>query len=257
MLKVGLTGNIACGKSFIGKLFKLYGVSIIDSDMIAREVVQAHSPTLEKIAQHFGSEILNPDGSLNRPLLRTIVFADKDKLATLNSIIHPTIHERTLALIEGCAQGQALDPSYVNFCASQERLKAASSSSNEEVLIQLSKVDKQYLINPAKPMPYIILDIPLLFENHLEHLVDTILVVDASVETQLSRIIARDHCSREVAQNIINKQLSREYKLQHANDIIQTDVLSMDEKREHVLNLHIKYLASSQDPRFACGQIAP
>ena len=72
-------------------------------------------------------------------------------------------------------------------------------------------------------------------------------MVDAAIETQIFRIINRDHCTKEVAQNIIDKQLSRDYKLNHADDIIQTDILSIDEKRQHVLNLHIKYLASSQD----------
>lgn len=260
MLKVGLTGNIACGKSFIGKLFSLYGVTIIDSDMIAREVVKAGSATLEKIAQAFGSQILTKDGSLNRPLLRTVVFADQKKLSTLNSIIHPAIHERTLELCNLCAQGLPLDKDYLDFCKLQESLKKInphSDSQTPEGKIALSEpLDKRYVLEPNQAAPYIMLDIPLLFENHLEHMVDTILVVDASLPTQIERIIQRDQCSREVAQNIINKQLSRDYKLQHANDIIQTDVLSMDEKRKHVLNLHIKYLASSQDTRFSSGTIA-
>ena len=253
MLKVGLTGNIACGKSFIGKLFSLYGVRIIDSDMIAREVVLPNSPTLNKIVEFFGREILLPDGSLNRAQLRAMVFADKNKLAKLNEIIHPAIHQRTLELCNQCAHGQPLDPNYINFCRQQEALKSQNSNQFSDVASDEGKIalceplDPKYVITPEQRPPYIILDIPLLFENHLEHMVDTILVVDAAIETQIFRIINRDHCTKEVAQNIIDKQLSRDYKLNHADDIIQTDILSIDEKRQHVLNLHIKYLASSQD----------
>lgn len=269
MLKVGLTGNIACGKSFIAKLFSLYGIRIIDSDMIAREVVEPNSPTLNKIVAHFGQDILQSDGSLDRTKLRGLVFADKAKLAALNAITHPAIHDRTIELCNTCAQGLPLDENYLNFCQKQESLKKeaqaklamsndtkhnnATSTNDNDAMSELGKIalseplDPQYVIGPEQKPPYIILDIPLLFENHLEHMVDTILVVDATVQTQLSRIINRDHCSLEVAQNIIDKQLSRDYKRQHADDIIQTDILNIAEKRQHVLNLHIKYLASSQD----------
>ena len=93
MFKVGLTGGIGTGKSYIGKLFSVYGVRIIDSDVIARVVVLPGSPTLKAIAAHFGPQVIAADGTLNRRALREIVFSDQAHLAELNGLIHPAIHE--------------------------------------------------------------------------------------------------------------------------------------------------------------------
>lgn len=273
MLKIGLTGNIACGKSFIAKLFTLYGVRIVDSDLIAREVVEVGSPALDEIAKEFGSHVLNEDGSLNRQALRAIVFADKDKLAALNAITHPAIRKRTEELCELCAQGLPFPASYHKVCAQTKAMKAqarddksmhetkgdhshelnnngvnlgtllVNDSQTEEGQYALTHpLDPNAVLNPMEKPPYIILDIPLLFENHLEPMVDRILVIDAARETQIARILQRDGCSLEVAQNIIDKQFSRDYKLQHADDIIVTDRLSIEEKRANVLKLHLNYL---------------
>lgn len=88
---IGLTGGIASGKSTVSCFIKSKGYAIIDADQIAREVVEKGSLGLNKIANVFGKEILNNDGTLNRRKLRGIVFKDKNALKKLEKITHPLI----------------------------------------------------------------------------------------------------------------------------------------------------------------------
>ncbi|HXI24253.1 MAG TPA: dephospho-CoA kinase [Pyrinomonadaceae bacterium] len=91
MLKVGLTGSIAVGKSHVLGIFKELGCHTIDADKIAREVVTPDSEGLNLVVENFGREVLQPDGSLDRQKLGAIVFADEAKRRQLNSILHPLI----------------------------------------------------------------------------------------------------------------------------------------------------------------------
>ena len=91
MLKVGLTGSIAVGKSFVLRTLAELGCHVIDADEIARLVVAPDTPGLELVAEAFGPEILRSDGALDRPKLGAIIFSDADKRAQLNSILHPLI----------------------------------------------------------------------------------------------------------------------------------------------------------------------
>ncbi|MEV1241033.1 dephospho-CoA kinase [Nonomuraea sp. NPDC050022] len=98
MLKIGLTGGIGSGKSEVSKRLAARGAVVIDADKIAREVVEPGTPGLARVVAVFGDEVLHPDGSLNREKLGAIVFADPDKLATLNGIVHPLVGERVADL---------------------------------------------------------------------------------------------------------------------------------------------------------------
>lgn len=93
MLKVGLTGSIAVGKSFVCDVFREHGCHIIDADRIAREVVSPGTPGLLRITEAFGPEMLLPGGELDRKKLGKIVFEDDGKRQLLNSIIHPLVIE--------------------------------------------------------------------------------------------------------------------------------------------------------------------
>ena len=92
MLRVGLTGGIATGKSYCLKRFAALGVPVIDADILAREVVAPGSPALQLIQARFGRSVIAPDGSLDRPVLASIVFADRAARADLESIIHPEVY---------------------------------------------------------------------------------------------------------------------------------------------------------------------
>ena len=89
--RVGLTGGIASGKSTAAKFFGALGVPILDSDQIARDVVEPGQPPLERLVERFGAGILTPDGHLDRPALRDIVFSDPKARADLEALIHPAI----------------------------------------------------------------------------------------------------------------------------------------------------------------------
>ena len=100
MTTIALTGGIASGKTTISKRLGELGAVIIDADAIAHEVVATGTPTLAAIADRFGDDVLNDDGSLNRKALAAIVFNDKEALGALNDITHPEIRRVTKARIE-------------------------------------------------------------------------------------------------------------------------------------------------------------
>ncbi|WP_424892730.1 dephospho-CoA kinase [Streptomyces sp. XH2] len=98
MLRVGLTGGIGAGKSEVSRLLASYGAVIVDSDRIAREVVEPGTPGLAAVVAEFGDAVLTPGGALDRPKLGAIVFADPDRLAALNAIVHPLVRARSAEL---------------------------------------------------------------------------------------------------------------------------------------------------------------
>ncbi len=102
MLVVGLTGSIGSGKSTVAELFAKLGVPVIDADILSREVTEPHTPAHGKIVAHFGHQILNADGGLNRGLLRKIIFNQPEERRWLESLLHPIILERMQSDIAKC-----------------------------------------------------------------------------------------------------------------------------------------------------------
>ena len=100
MLRVGLTGGIASGKSTVARIFQELGAHLLDADRIAREVVPPGSQALSRIARAFGKEVLRPDGTLDRAALGALVFADVGKRRVLEGILHPLILEEIDRRIE-------------------------------------------------------------------------------------------------------------------------------------------------------------
>ncbi|MEU8344202.1 dephospho-CoA kinase [Actinomadura meyerae] len=107
MLKVGLTGGIGSGKSEVAALLDAHGAMIIDADKIAREVVEPGTPGLAAVVAEFGEDVLLPSGALDREKVGRIVFADPDRLAALNAIVHPLVGERMQELMDA-APGDAV-----------------------------------------------------------------------------------------------------------------------------------------------------
>ncbi|MFF8446379.1 dephospho-CoA kinase [Streptomyces leeuwenhoekii] len=104
MLSVGLTGGIGAGKSEVSRLLVECGAVLVDADRIAREVVEPGTPGLEAVVAAFGEEVLAEDGSLDRPRLGSLVFADPEKLAVLNAIVHPLVGARSRELEAAAGQ---------------------------------------------------------------------------------------------------------------------------------------------------------
>jgi dephospho-CoA kinase len=100
MLSVALTGNIGAGKSTVAALFQRWGATIIDADALVREAQARGSAALAEIAARFGSAVIRPDGTLDRPALRARVLTNQEELAALNRIMHPRVHQRRLELVE-------------------------------------------------------------------------------------------------------------------------------------------------------------
>lgn len=176
MLKVGLTGGIGAGKSEVSRLLVSYGAVLIDADRIAREVVEPGTPGLAAVVEAFGESVLAPDGSLDRPALGSIVFADPDRLATLNSIVHPLVGARSAEL-----EGQ------------------------------------------AQPESVVVHDVPLLTENGLAPLYDLVVVVDASPETQLDRLVRLRGMQESEARARMAAQATREQRREIADLVIDND----------------------------------
>jgi dephospho-CoA kinase len=101
MIRIGLTGNIASGKSEIAKMLADRGATVIDADLLAREAVEPETQALKDIIKRWGKDVLKKDGSLDRAALRQIVFADQSELDALNRIVHPGVtrlRDREIAL---------------------------------------------------------------------------------------------------------------------------------------------------------------
>ena len=94
MLRVGLTGNIATGKSTVGAMFVELGCHLIDSDQISHQVYQPGTPVYQAILGEFGKAILAPDGTIDRRILGDIVFKARQARARLNDLVHPAIIQR-------------------------------------------------------------------------------------------------------------------------------------------------------------------
>ncbi|MEU5701838.1 dephospho-CoA kinase [Streptomyces aurantiacus] len=177
MLKVGLTGGIGAGKSEVSRLLVEHGAVLIDADRIAREVVAPGTPGLAAVVDAFGEDVLAADGTLDRPRLGSIVFADADRLAVLNSIVHPLVGARSRELEEAA---------------------------------------------PADSV--VVHDVPLLAENDLARLYDLVIVVDASPDTQLDRLVRLRGMTEEDARARMAAQATREKRREMADVVIDNDV---------------------------------
>jgi dephospho-CoA kinase len=177
------------------------GAVLIDADRIAREVVAPGTPGLAAVVDAFGKDVLTPDGSLDRPRLGSIVFADAEKLAVLNSIVHPLVGARSRALEE--------------------------AAPDDAVVIH---------------------DVPLLTENGLAPLYDLVIVVDASPETQLHRLVHLRGMTEEDARARMAAQATREKRLEIADIVIDNDV-PLEELRRRVGDVWAELARRAREPR--------
>jgi len=100
VLLIGLTGNIASGKTEVARIFADLGATVIDADELAREAVSPGSPALAAIGAHWGERVLNPDGSLNRAAMRAVAFSNEADRKMLNAIVHPAVKQLRDQLVE-------------------------------------------------------------------------------------------------------------------------------------------------------------
>jgi dephospho-CoA kinase len=96
---IGLTGNVAAGKSAVAALFRRWGATVVDADEIVHQLQQRGTPVLAAITGRFGTAVLRPDGSLDRARLRALVFADEGARRDLEAIVHPAVQARRAELL--------------------------------------------------------------------------------------------------------------------------------------------------------------
>jgi dephospho-CoA kinase len=108
MYLIGLTGGIASGKSLVSSRLAEHGATIVDADVLAREVVEPGTPGLAAIVEHFGADVISPDGTLNRPALGAIIFADPEQREKLNAITHPAVWRRARELFSAAAADEVV-----------------------------------------------------------------------------------------------------------------------------------------------------
>ncbi len=181
-ITVGLTGGIGSGKSTVSQLlFELYQIPTIDTDAIAKEIVQPHSAGLNAIIQQFGKGILNQNGSLNRGQLREIIFNDPAQKKQLEAILHPLIEYSVKAKLS--------------------LLKHSTNAPAIIVAIPLlaEKIQK---------------------DGQSPHYLDQIWVVDITPEQQCQYASQRDQATPEQIQKIIDQQASRAERLAIADTVI-------------------------------------
>ena len=100
MLRIGLTGGIASGKSTVADMFVRLGAALVDTDAVARDVVARGEPALDEVHRVFGDVVIDDRGELDRRALREIIFSDAERRRELEAILHPRIRERTLTLLD-------------------------------------------------------------------------------------------------------------------------------------------------------------
>lgn len=107
-LIIGLTGGIGSGKSEVGRRFQKLGVTLVDADLLAHQVVEPGEPALERIAEHFGSQILTEEGRLNRAKLRALIFEHPEEKRWLEELLHPLVNQEIRVQLKEAASPYAI-----------------------------------------------------------------------------------------------------------------------------------------------------
>ena len=170
---VGLRGGIGTGKSTVSELFADAGIVVADADISARTVVEPGKPAYEAIVERFGESVLQKDGTLDRPVLRELVFSDNDHRLFVEKQTHSSIVEDLLNI-------------------------TSSADSDYAILVLSTGIGR----------------------NPMMH---RLLVVDAPLEDQISRVMQRDNNTREQVEAILRAQPDRDARMTDADDVIVND----------------------------------
>lgn len=171
-----MTGGIGSGKSTVARLLAELGAVVVDADRLAAEAIAPGTPGLFRVVEEFGPEVLTPDGSVDRPKLAALVFAQPDRLAALENIVHPEVARRS---------------------------------------------DELAVAAPRNAV--VVFDVPLLVEKRLAGRYDVVVVVDATVQTQIDRLVRTRGMSEADVRSRLSAQATREERLAVADYVIVND----------------------------------
>jgi dephospho-CoA kinase len=205
MLKLGLTGSIASGKSTVGEMFVALGAHLIQADHIAHELMLPGQPVYREVVAHFGPQILNPDHTINRSQLAATAFApdpaaNQSRIAELNQIVHPAVLRHQVEWME--------------------------------------EIGQRY--HDEHPQPVAIVEAALILEASAAHQFDRLIVVTCTEGQRIARFAARQNvdlqtASKEVARRMA-AQLPESEKIKAADSVIDNSG-SLDHTRQQVHQL--------------------
>ena len=195
-LRIGITGGIGSGKSYICHQLESAGHPIFYCDDVAKHIIRTHSAVKQELTQLVGKELYNADGQLVKKVLAAFLCKGKSFSKQVDAIVHPRVAE-----------------AFLNYCKEHcfEDGNVPSISIPDDKCISL-----QTLLT-LPPSNVVFMECALLFEAGFNSLVDLSLLVHVSGETQISRLMNRDHITREQAQKWIDLQLSESEKMKRAD----------------------------------------
>lgn len=198
---IGLTGNIASGKSTVAQMFEKLGARIVDADLVARTVVEPGKPAWEQIVDVFGSGVLNSEGSVDREKLGEIVFNDEKKRELLNAITHPRI---------------------------------------------VDEIKKHLESNRADGVGVTIIEAALIVEKGgwLRDIVDSLIVVSASEDSRIERLMSRNGYSRDEAMARISSQMPSAEKEKYGDFLIDNSE-SLEDTKSQITSIWEKISGAS------------
>jgi len=262
MLIVGLTGNIASGKTTVANMLAARGATLIDADVLARRVVELGTPAYRAIVERWGTEVTSPDGALDRAALRERVFGNAGELEALNAIVHPEVARLREAVQIGTPAYRAIVSRWGRAVLEPDRLLDRSAlrervfgdpneleALNAIVHPEVARLRDQLLAAArARGDRLVIADIPLLFERHLAGEFDRIVLVDAPRTTRLERLVRDRRLREDEAMNMITAQMPAELKRARADCVID-NVGSLAELAAKVDDVWRRLEAAVDKPR--------
>ncbi|GIQ83483.1 dephospho-CoA kinase [Kipferlia bialata] len=193
----GLTGGIACGKTFVASILKEHGVHVIDTDTIAKACTDPGHPVLDRIRRTFGAKYISADGTLDRRELGGLIFDDETARGKLNSIIHPFVYKEVWRQLFQCYSGRQDFP---------------------------TPIESDNPLHRPTRSPIVAIDIPLLYETGAEKspLLREwpVVVVGAQRTQQISRLMARNNLTEAEAESRVSSQMDIEDKIAQADIVI-------------------------------------
>lgn len=207
MFTIALTGGIGCGKTTVSELFKEKNIAVIDTDIIARSLVEAGKPAYKQVIEAFGTSIINHDKSIARAKLRDIIFSSKQKRLQLEKILHPLIWQEVATQLENVEAAYTIIVVPLLF-ENLEQIKV-----------------RQAQLNMAN--------------------FDRILVIDIPEKEQIKRVKIRDNIDESTIKSILNSQVSAQTRLDGADDVILNS-FDKSQLKIDVEKLHQKYLSLSK-----------
>jgi dephospho-CoA kinase len=140
MLKVGLTGGLACGKSYVGEVLAGCGCLVIQADELGHAVLAPDGEAYDKVVREFGSVILDSEGRIDRRALAAQVFSEPGRLATLNSLVHPSVFQREDQLI---AEYAAREPKGIAVVEAAIMIETGSYRRYQQIVLVICREDQQ------------------------------------------------------------------------------------------------------------------